>query len=93
MLLTLTSCHCTPADTPTRPCTPVTSNEHQLDNVASAGYVGRQGGADTLASNQNVAIGGGAAAFLHQGCPVTVRDCQVVPVTVGMVLNVECSEF
>ena len=94
MLLTLTWCHRTPADTPTRPCISIISNERQLDDVACAGYVGRQGGADTLVSDQNVAIRGGSAAFLHQSCPVAVRDCQVV-VTVGIpqCVNVKCSEL
>ena len=78
MLLTLTWCHCAPADTPTRPCAPVISTEHQLDNVACACYIGRQGG---------------AAALLHQGCPVPVRDCQVVVATGGMGFNVKCSEL
>ena len=78
MLLTLTWCHCAPADTPTRPCTTATSTEHQLDDVACAGYVGRKGG---------------AAALLHQGCPVPVRDCQVIEATGGMGFNVKCSEL
>ena len=76
MLLALTWCHCTPADTPTRPCPTAISTEHQVDDVAFASYGSRQGGADTLASNENIRRGG-AAAFLHQGCPVAVRDCQV----------------
>ena len=79
MLLTLTWCHCAPADTPTRVSTiPVISTEHQLDNVACAYYVGWKGG---------------AAALLHQGCPVPVRDCQVVIVTGGTGLNVKCNEL
>ena len=77
LLLTLTWGHCTPADTPTSPCTTAISNEHQVDDIACASYVSRQGGADPLASNKNVARGG-AAAFLHQSCPVAVLDCQVV---------------
>ena len=56
MLLTLTWCHRTPTETPTSPYSVrATSNEHQLDNVACAGYIGRQGGADTLVSDHNVA--------------------------------------
>ena len=78
MLLTLTWRHCAPADTPTRPFSKGTSTEHQLDDVACASYVGRNGG---------------AAAFLHQGCPVPVRDCQVVVATGGMGFNVKCSEL
>ena len=78
MLLTLTWGHCTPADTPTRPCITAISTEHQLDDVACACYVGRKGG---------------AAALLHQDCPVPVRDCQVVVVTGGIGLNVKCSEL
>ena len=93
MLLALTWCHCTPDDPPTRQCKTRISTEHQLDNVACAGYIGRQGGAETLVSDQNVALRGGAAALLHQGCPVAVRDCQVVVGTGGMILNVECSEL
>ena len=80
-LLTLTGCHRTPADTPTRPCITAISAEHQLDDVACACYVGRQGC---------------AAALLHQGCPVAVHDCQVVVVTGGiprMIVNVKCNEL
>ena len=77
-MLTLTWCHCFPAGTPAGPCNTAISNEHQLDNVACACYVGWQGG---------------AAALLHQGCSVTVRNCQVVEETGGMVFNVKCSEL
>ena len=83
MLLTLTWRHCTPTETPTSPFKPGTSFDLQLDNVACACYISRQGG---------------AAALLHQGCPVPVRDCQVVVaitvvvVTGGRRLNVKCSE-
>ena len=107
LMLTLTWCHCTPADLPTRVSTNIgsaISAEVELDDVALAGDVGQQGGADTLASNLNVAIRGGATALLHQGCPVTVRDCQVVRATdVGVIVivivllilgfNVKCSEL
>ena len=81
MLLTLTWCCRTPADTPTRvSIISAISTEHQLDDVACACYVGRKGG---------------AAALLHQGCTVPVRDCQVVvasgsPWKFG---NVKCSEL
>ena len=92
MLLTLTWCHCNPADAPTRSCITAISSEHQVDDIAGAYDGGRQGGADTLASNQNVAIRGGAAAFLHQSCPVAVRDCQVVVVTGRMGFDVKRSE-
>ena len=107
-MLTLTWCHCTPADLPTRVSTNIgsaISAEVELDDVALAGDVGRQGGADTLASNLNVAIRGGATALLHQGCPVTVRDCQVVGATNDILIvifivivlilgfNVKCSEL
>ena len=79
ILLTFTWCHCTPADTPARISTiTAISNEHQLDNVAFACYVGWQGG---------------AAALLHQGCPVPVCDCQVVVVVVAAVCDLKCSEL
>ena len=93
MLLTLTWCHCNPADSPTSLCNTAISSEHKVDDIGFAYDGGRQGGADTLASNQNVAIvRGGAAAFLHQSCPVAVSDCQMVEDTGGLVLNVKCSE-
>ena len=72
----------------------------ELDNVASACYVWQHGGADVLASNLNVAtvpataLKDRATALLHQGCPVAVRDCQVVIGTGGItVLNSECSKL
>ena len=78
MLLTITWSHCSPADTPARPCITAIGDEHQLDNVACACYVGRKGG---------------AAALLHQGCPVPVRDCQVVVAITISDVNVKCSEL
>ena len=78
MLFALTWCHCTPTDTPTSPSTSEISNEHQVDAAACASNVGRNGG---------------AAALLHQGCSIVVRDCQVVIATVGMIFDVKCSEL
>ena len=82
-IIIITWCHRTPADTPTRPCNchlvvTAISNEQELDDVGSAYDVSWQGV---------------AAAFLHQRCPVAVRDCQVVVVTGVMVFDVESSEF
>ena len=93
LLLTLTWCHCSPAETKSRLCTSAISAEHDLDHVASACDGGWQGGADTLSSNINVSVIVGAAALLHQGCPVTVHDCQVVVDTGGVRLNIKCSEL
>ena len=94
MLLTLTWCHCNPADAPTRSCGTAISSEEKVDDIASAYDGGRQGGAHTLASNQNAAIRGGAAALLHQSCPVPIRDCQVVGAITGRRrVNVKCSEL
>ena len=62
-MLTLTWCHCSPAETKARLCITAISAEHDLDHVAYA---------------CDGSWEGGAAALLHQGCPVTVRDCQVV---------------
>ena len=78
MLLTLTWCHRTPADTPTRHCIPVICTEHKLNDVACACYVGGKGV---------------ATALLHQGCPVAVYDGQVVEVTGVMGFNVKCSKL
>ena len=80
-LLTLTWCHCNPADAPTRSCITAISSEHQVDDIASAYDGGRQGG---------------AAAFPHQSCPVAVRDCQMVVATVGIpwiFVNIKSSEL
>ena len=74
----LTWCHRNPADTPTSPCSTAISNEPELDNVACACYVSRQGV---------------ATAFFHQGCPIAVCDCQVVVATGGMGFDVIRSEL
>ena len=58
-----------------------------LDAVASAGDVGRQGGADVLASSIDPIR---AAGLLHQGCAVAVLDCHVV---VAWVLNIKRREL
>ena len=78
MLLTLTWCHCTPTDTPASRTIIVISDEHQIDYVASAGYISWLDG---------------AATFLHQGCSVPVGYCQVAVGTGGMISNVKCSEL
>ena len=90
MLWTLTWCHRTPADTPTRPCSNAIRTEQQHDNVARACYPGRKVGPDTLTSNNDPVVGGdGATAILHQGCAVSVHDFQVVVVTGGMGFDVK----
>ena len=77
-MLTLTCCYCSPTHIPTSACTTAISAEVYPDHVGYACDGGRQGG---------------AAALLHQGCSVAVRDCQVVVVTGGVRLNVKCSEL
>ena len=77
-MLTLTWCHCSPAETKARLCNTAISAEHDLDHVGSACDGGRQGG---------------AAALLHQDCSVTVQDCQVVVATCWAGLDVECGEL
>ena len=67
-----------PAETPARPCTTSICVENYIDNVTPAPHLGRHGG---------------AAALLHQDRPVSVRDCQVVVATCGLVLKIKCSEF
>ena len=93
-----TWCHCTPADTPTSRCRQTAQmavrDEHKVDEVAPASDCRWQGGANTLASDHNIAKSGGATtALLHQSCPVAVRDCQVVEATGGIIIDVESSEF
>ena len=63
IMLTLTCCYCSPTYIPTSACITAISAEVNPDHVAYACDSGWQEG---------------AAALLHQGCPVTVRDCQVV---------------
>ena len=77
LLMTLTWCHCTPSDIPTRICDVTISNELQVDDVACAQYVIWQFKATFL---------------IHQGCPVAVHDSQVVELTVVTALNLKCIE-
>ena len=73
------TCYCrTPADTPTRFLISMVSCKQYVYEIAHAGDLARQGGATGL---------------VHQGRPVSIRDCQVVIATSRMGLNVECSEF
>ena len=57
--LVVNTCHRPPADTPTSisSCIGI-SGEHEVDGVASASYGRWQGGANIIASDQNVAIRG-----------------------------------
>ena len=73
-----TWCHCSPSEAPTRFWTAAISVKVNLDDVAVAGDVGRQGR---------------AAGLLHQRCSVAVLNCHVVVVTCGMGLNVKCCEL
>ena len=77
-LLSYTWCHHTPAGTPACRCNIGVSFEEHVDDIAAAGEVVWQGGATGL---------------LQQGRPVPIRDIQIVEGTVGMGLNVECSEL
>ena len=56
--LVVNTCHLPPADTPTTHCIKPVRGEHEVDGVASASYGRWQGGANTLASNRNIAIRG-----------------------------------
>ena len=106
--LALTWCHCSPANAPTRLSTLAICNEYKLDDVACAcdggGQVGanhipaRRAGVKTAAAPEAALKGGvlreSATAFLHQSCPVTVCDCQVVAAIGTMiVVDIKCSEF
>ena len=73
------TCYCrTPADTPTRFLISMVSCKEYVNEIAHA---------------VDLAWQGGATGLVHQGRPVSIRDCQVVKATSGMGLNVECSEF
>ena len=48
---------------------------------------------DEIALAADLARQGGATGLAHQGRPVSILDCQIVIVTIGMGLNVEGSEF
>ena len=79
-MLALTWCHRTPGDVPTSVSIgSAISSELKHDSVAGASYVWRQGGATVLP---------------HQGCPVTVRDCQAVQtITILKFVNVKGGEL
>ena len=78
IMLTLTSRYCSPTYIPTSACITVISAEVYPNHVAYACDGGWQGG---------------AADLLHQGCPVTVRDCQVVAArTRGGRMDIKCGE-
>ena len=89
----LARCHGSPFDPPTRSFTTVITNEVNLDNVACAGHVGREGEAKTLTFNLNVAISVGPAALPQQCGSITVCDFQVVAPTVMTIFNVKCTEL
>ena len=67
MLVTLTWCHCAPADTPTRIFHSTISTEIEIDDVAFTFYIRHQ---EFVLEE--------TAAPLHQSCPVTIDDCKVV---------------
>ena len=77
MLLTLTWCHCTPAETPTslQPGCPIIAIrvEEDLHSVASGCYDWRQ--EVTVIRWISIRV---AAAVVHQGCPVPIRDLDKV---------------
>ena len=78
-MLTLTCCYCSPTHIPPSACTPAISAEVYPDSVTYACDGGWEGG---------------AAALLHQGCSVTVSDCQVVVArTRGGRVDIESGEF
>ena len=96
-LFTLTSCHRSPAYSPA--ChipsfVKVICIEEKFDHIALASHLGRKAGEHILASDNNIAVIGGAATLPHQGCPVTISDYQVVTLTVECtILDVESSEL
>ena len=69
----LTWCHRTPAETPTRRCYTVIRVEEDLHSVAPGRYDWRQEVVVFRWSSIRV-----AAALVHQGCPVPIRDLDVV---------------
>ena len=74
LLMTLTWVYGSPVDSPTRIFITSVSNKLQVDDVASAYYIVWK------------AV---PAVLLHQGCPVAIRDCQVVIYTVNTALNIK----
>ena len=95
LLLTSTCWRRTPGNTPTRVSTIVIiRKEVKLDNVACTCDDGRQRGANIVVSNVDITIVGAAADHIHQGCPVTVLDYQVVTITpTGTRFHVHCIEL
>ena len=81
---TWTRWHCTPANAPARHCISSISTEEKVDHVARTFYGWQHRCIVFLASDHDAVVREGAAALLHQGCPISVHDCQVVEATSGM---------
>ena len=94
MTLTYRRPKCNPGlYTPPCPCVIVTACEDQIDHIAPACDDPWQDRIDNLSSNYYVAIGGTPASLFHQGCPVAVRDFQVVDAGIRIEFNVKGSEL
>ena len=74
----LTWCHRTPAETPTSLCTTAIRVEEDLHSVAPGRYDWRQ----EVQGMRWISIRV-AAAVVHQGCPVPIRDIDVVALAGG----------
>ena len=69
-------------------CPDLVTSEEDLDDIAPTQNLGRQGGVNSLVSNDQGAleVNVGATAPLQQGCSVPVGDGQVVVGTAKTVL-------
>ena len=83
MLLTPTWFHCSPVEFPTSRHIIATITQVELDRIRAEQNI------DDIGCACDVRWLDGAAALLHQCCPVGVRDRQVVV----LALNLKCSEL
>ena len=87
-MLTLTWCHRTPAETPTKHCITAICVEEDLHSVAPGSYDWRQ----EVGVRRWISTGV-AAAVVHQGCPVPIGDLDIVEPTGGSIFHIKVGEL
>ena len=82
----LTWYHCTPAETPASCCITAIRVEEDFHSVAPGRYHWRQ----EVQGRRWIRV---AAAVVHQGCPVPIRDLDKVVLTGGSPVNSKAGEL
>ena len=81
-MLIHTWCDCLPADTPTRWCVFLICFEVEVDNITPCNYLWWH---EVLIVAFVILLWGVAAAFVHQDCPIAIRDFDMVALTLGTI--------